>query len=124
MKETDRMLNDRNKRMVRFKSSVRGQLERERDKPASEKSAWNASSGMTESPFGCCRFKRSRNPLHGVTACALILPLLTRTGDRDRPSAVEFRRCPEGVFMNDLESWTKGSLTDSLAVKRMNTLAG
>ncbi|OAV70715.1 hypothetical protein Barb6_01650 [Bacteroidales bacterium Barb6] len=85
LKETDRILNNRNKRMVRFKSSVRGQLERERDKPAGEKSVWNASSDMIESPFGCCRFKRSGNPLHGVTACALILPLLTRTGDRDRP---------------------------------------
>ncbi|OAV66687.1 hypothetical protein Barb6_02538 [Bacteroidales bacterium Barb6] len=92
------MLNNRNKRTVRFKSSIRGQSERERDKPAGEKSVWNASSDMTESSFGCCRFKRSGNPLHGVTACALILPLLTRTGDRDRPSAVEFKRCPEGVF--------------------------
>ncbi|OAV65813.1 hypothetical protein Barb6XT_02248 [Bacteroidales bacterium Barb6XT] len=26
--------------------------------------------------------------------------------------------------MKDLESWTKGSLTDNLAVKKMNTLAG
>ncbi|OAV72867.1 hypothetical protein Barb7_03038 [Bacteroidales bacterium Barb7] len=124
LKETDRILNDRNKRMVRFKSSVRGQLERERDKPAGEKSAWNASSDMMESPFGCCRLKRSGNPLHGVTAYVLILPLLTRAGDKDRPSAVEFKRCPEGVFMKDLESRTKGSLTDNLAVKRMNTLAG
>ncbi|OAV69452.1 hypothetical protein Barb4_01734 [Bacteroidales bacterium Barb4] len=57
-----------------------------------------------------------------MTACALILPLLTRTGDKDRPSG--FKRCLEGVFMKDLESWTKGSLTDNLAVKRMNTLAG
>ncbi|OAV68083.1 hypothetical protein Barb6XT_01183 [Bacteroidales bacterium Barb6XT] len=65
LKETDRILNSRNKRMVRFKSSVRGQLERERDKPAGEKSVWNASSDMTESLLGCCRFKRSGNPLHG-----------------------------------------------------------
>ncbi|OAV64601.1 hypothetical protein Barb4_03955 [Bacteroidales bacterium Barb4] len=77
---------------------------------------------MTESLWGCCRFKRPGNPLHGVTACALILPLLTRTGDKDRPSG--FKRCLEGVFMKDLESWTKGSLTDNLAVKRMNTLTG
>ncbi|OAV67671.1 hypothetical protein Barb4_02370 [Bacteroidales bacterium Barb4] len=124
LKETDRMLNNRNKRTVRFKSSVRGQLERERDKPAGEKSAWNASGDMTESLWGCCRFKRPGNPLHGVTACALILPLLTRTGDKDRPSAVESRRFHEGIFMKDLESRTKGSLTDNPAVKRMNTLAG
>ncbi|OAV70085.1 hypothetical protein Barb6XT_00121 [Bacteroidales bacterium Barb6XT] len=49
LKETDRILNNRNKRTVRFKSSVRGQLKRERDKPAGEKSVWNASSDMTES---------------------------------------------------------------------------
>ncbi|OAV64084.1 hypothetical protein Barb4_04442 [Bacteroidales bacterium Barb4] len=60
-----------------------------------EKSVWNASSDITESLLGCYRFKRSGNPLHGVTACALILPLLTRTGDKDQPSAVEFKRCPE-----------------------------
>ncbi|OAV65814.1 hypothetical protein Barb6XT_02249 [Bacteroidales bacterium Barb6XT] len=84
--------------MVWFKSSVRGQLERERDKLAGEKSVWNASSDMTESLFGCCRFKRPGNPLHGVTAYALILPLLAQTGDKDRPSAVEFKRCLEGVL--------------------------
>ncbi|OAV67121.1 hypothetical protein Barb4_02607 [Bacteroidales bacterium Barb4] len=99
-------------------------MERERNKLASEKSVWNASSDITESLLDCCRFKRPENPLYGVTAYALILPLLARTGDRDRPSEVEFRRCPEGVFMKDLESWTKGNLTDNLVVKRMNTLAG
>ncbi|OAV63873.1 hypothetical protein Barb6_03493 [Bacteroidales bacterium Barb6] len=124
LKEMDKILKKNNKRINRFKLSVRQYLEQERDKLANEKSVWNASSDIIESLFGCHKFKRSRNPLHGVTACVLILPLLTRTGDRGHPSAVGFKHCLEGVFMKDLESWTKDNLTDNLAVKRRKKLAG
>ncbi|OAV75565.1 hypothetical protein Barb7_00809 [Bacteroidales bacterium Barb7] len=122
LKGMDKMLKRNNRRINRFKLSVRQYLERERDRLANEKSVWNASSDIIESLFGCHKFKRSRNPLHGVTACVLILP--TRTGDGGHPSAVGFKRCLEGVFMKDLESWTKDSLTDNLAVKRRKKLAG
>ncbi|OAV65161.1 hypothetical protein Barb6XT_02529 [Bacteroidales bacterium Barb6XT] len=120
LKETDKILKKNNKGIKRFKLSVRQYLEQERDKLANEKSVWNASSDIIESLFGCYKFKRSRNPSHGVTAYVLILPLPTRTGDRGHPSAVGFKHCLEGVFMKDLESWTK----DNLAVKRRKKLAG
>ncbi|OAV67990.1 hypothetical protein Barb6XT_01219 [Bacteroidales bacterium Barb6XT] len=124
LKETDRMLKRKNKRTNRFKLPVRQYLERERDKLADERGVWNASSDIIESLFGCHKFKRSRNPLHGVSAYVLILPLPTRTGGRGHPSAVGFKRCPEGVFMKDSESWTKDNPTDNLAVKRRKKLAG
>ncbi|OAV70852.1 hypothetical protein Barb4_01057 [Bacteroidales bacterium Barb4] len=73
--------------------------------------------------MGGCKFKRPENSSHGATAYVLILPLLVRTSDKDRLSAVRFKRCPEGVFMKDLESRTKGNLTDNLVVKRMNKFA-
>jgi hypothetical protein len=85
---------------------------------------WNASSDIIESTFSKYKFRRSKNPLNGVTSYVLLLPLLTKMGEKDKPSQVNFKASLEKVVMKDLTDWTKDNLTENLAVKRRRKLAG
>jgi hypothetical protein len=88
------------------------------------KTCWHASSDMIESMFGKFKFRRSKNPLNGVTSYVLLLPLLTQTGAKGDPSRVDFKASLEHVFMKDLTVWSKNNLTENLAVKRKDKLVG
>jgi hypothetical protein len=83
----------------------------------------HASSDIIESLFGAYKFRRSKNPLHGVTSYVLLLPLLTRTGKGMEKSRVDFKHALESVSMKDLKQWEMDNLTENLAVKRTHTLA-
>jgi hypothetical protein len=88
------------------------------------KTCWNASSDIIESTFGKYKFRRSKNPLNGVTSYVLFLPLLTKTGAGDKPSQVNFKASLEKVFIKDLTDRSKNNLIENLAVKRRHKMAG
>jgi hypothetical protein len=85
---------------------------------------WHASSDIIESMFGKFKFRRSKNPLNGVTSYVLLLPLLTKMGAKGKPSRIDFKSSLEHVFMKDLTVWAKNNLTENLAVKRKYKLTG
>jgi hypothetical protein len=82
----------------------------------------NASSDMIESVFGSCKFRKSPNPLHGVTAYVLILPLLTKMNASGNGLDTNVKASLENVCMRDLHQWTKEHLTENQTVKRQKKI--
>ena len=97
----------------------------EEEKSKIEKNVtWHASSEILESLFGTYKYRRSKNPLNGVTSYVLLLPLLTRSGEIGNPSSVNYKESLECVFIKDLKHWSDVNLTENLAIKRFIKLAG
>lgn len=104
-------------------SLLTGYFLEEAEKLTSSDTIWNASSDMIESVFGCYKFRRSKNSLHGVTAYVLILPLVTKMKEPEKGLDTNFKENLENVYMRDLYQWTSEYLTENQAIKRRNKLA-
>ena len=72
--------------------------------------------------FGYYKFRKSPNPLNGVTTQILMLPVLTKINSQTGESGIDFKRALEGVFLRDLAEWRSKHLTENLVVKRTKTL--
>jgi hypothetical protein len=53
-----------------------------------------------------------------------MLPLLTEIKKSDNQSDINFKEALECVYMKDLKDRARDNLTENLAVKRKNKLAG
>ena len=116
-------LKGKNKRSTKFAVASIGYLLKEAVKLPNSESIFNASSDIIESVFGCYKFRKSKNSLHGVTAYALILPLTTKMKDSGKGIDTNFKANLEGVYMRELYQWKSNKLTENQAVKRKNKLA-
>lgn len=113
----------KSKRVEKFAVSATNYLVKEAVKLPDSKVIFNASSDMIESAFGCYKFRKSRNALHGVTAYVLILPLLTKMRASGKGLDTNVKANLEEVYMRDLHQWKTDKLTKNQAVKRRNKLA-
>jgi hypothetical protein len=86
----------------------------ERCKFPDTETCWHVSSDIVEFIFGKYKFRRSKDPLNGVTSYVLLLPLLTKMGVKSKPSQIDCKASLKHVFMKDF----KNNLTENLAVKR------
>jgi hypothetical protein len=111
-----------NERMIKIAEQTVGWLREEIRKLPSEKTCWNASSDIIESIFGVYKKRKPPNPLHGVTAFALLLPLHTRIGAKGKVINFDFKNSLESVFMSDIEQWKKEKLTENQVYKRIKKL--
>jgi hypothetical protein len=109
-----------NGRVMKYAASVMEYLREEAVKLKSPDVSIHASSDMIESLFGHYRLRKSPNPLHGVTAYVLVLPLLTRMKEGFKGLDTDFKANLENVYMRDLHRWTKEQLTKNQTVKRKN----
>jgi len=123
IQEIKKCLSHQATRVQRVKSALCAYLEEEKAKIPNEKSRWHCSSDIVESLFGGYKFRRARNPLHGITSYVLVLPLMSAVGHESNPSNINFKEHLENVYMKDLSRWTENVLTDNLAVKRRKILA-
>ena len=112
----------KSKRVEKFAVSATNYLVKEAVKLPDSKVIFNASSDMIESVFGCYKFRKSRNALHGVTAYVLILPLITKMKDSGKGLDTNVKANLEEVYMLDLHQWKIDKLTDNQAVKRRKKL--
>lgn len=113
----------KNKRVKKLLALLTGYLLEEADKLKSSTTIWNASSDMIESVFGCYKFRKSTNLLHGVTSYALILPLITKIKEPEKGLDTNFKANLENVYIRDLYQWERTHLTENQAVKRRKKLA-
>jgi hypothetical protein len=93
-----------------------------RAKLPDEKSVWHVSSDIIESFFGYFKFRKSPNPLYGVTTHIFMLPVLTRSNSKTGESSIDFKRSLEDVFLRDLNDWRNTNLPENLVVKRTELL--
>jgi hypothetical protein len=110
-------------REQRIMELIRKYLQETSDKIVTEKSVWNASSDIIESIFGTYKFRKSKNPLHGITTYVMLLPLMTKVNEDNKLTDVNCKQALETVFLRDLTDWKKKHLTENLAVKRLMKLA-
>lgn len=83
-----------------------------------QEDAWHASSDVIESLFGHLKERKADNPLYGVTAGVLLLPLLTRADPDEKMLDIDFKAALEGVLLSDIELWSKEHLIENQSVKR------
>lgn len=118
-----RLSKSKNKRVKKLLALLTGYLLEEAEKLKSSQTIWHASSDMIESVFGCYKFRKSTNLLHGVTSYALILPLVTKMKESGKGLDTNFKANLENVYIRDLNQWTSTHLTENQAVKRRKRLA-
>lgn len=119
----NKKLKNKNKRVTKFAALVTEYLREEAVKLRSSDTVYNASSDMIESVFGCYKFRKSKNALHGVTAYVLILPLITKMKESGKGLDTNFKANLESVYMRDLHQWARKHLTENQAVKRKHKLS-
>jgi hypothetical protein len=117
-------MKSKSKTVKQVRELISGYSEEEKKKLPEKTSHRNVSSDILESMFGTFKFRRSKNRLNGITAYVLMLPLLTEIKKSDNQSDINFKEALECVYMKDLKDWTRDNLTENLAVKRKNKLAG
>jgi hypothetical protein len=83
---------------------------------------WHISSDVVESLFGHYKTRKSSNPLNGVTAQVMMIPMLTRIDSKTGASNICFKSALESVFLSDLKLWVNDNLTENLTVKRKKIL--
>jgi hypothetical protein len=71
-----------------------------------------------ESLFDYSKSRKSPNSLNGVTRQVLLWPLRTKIDAKTGTSNICFTSALETVFMKDLDTWQRESLTENLTVKR------
>jgi len=110
-------------RVQKVMELIRNYLQETSAKMITEKTVWHASSDIIESIFGTYKSRKSKNPLHGITAYVMLLPLLTKVNEDNRLTDVDCKETLERVFLKDLTDWKNKHLTENLAVKRQMKLA-
>jgi hypothetical protein len=110
-------------RVEQVKLSICNYLREEKEKLQTNNNHWHCSSDIIESLFGVYKFRKSRNPLHGITSYVLVLPVVASVGHEPKSSDLDFKKNLESVFMKDLSLWKDNNLTENLAVKRNKKLA-
>jgi hypothetical protein len=98
-------------------------LNKMKDKLPDEKTIWHISSDIIESSFGYYKFRKSHNPLNGVTTQIFILPLLTKINKKTGKSGFSVKTALENVFLKDLKQWRTNHLSDNMAGARRKLLS-
>ena len=116
-------LNNKGKRASKFAASATAYLREEAAKLPNREVIYNASSDIMESIFGCYKLRKSKNNLAGVTAYALIIPLITKMNDSGKGIDTNFKANLEDVYLRDLYLWKKTNQRKNQAIKYINKLA-
>jgi len=110
-------------RVEQVKTSLCNYLKEEKEKLQTLKNTWHCSSDIIESLFGEYKFRKARNPLHGITTYVLVLPVIAAMGHLPESSNLDFKGKLESVFMSNLTQWKENKLTENLTIKRRSKLA-
>jgi len=110
-------------RVQQVKLSLCKYLEEEKEKLPTSTNTWHCSDDIIESLFGTFKFKKSRNPLNGITPYVLAIPVMAAVGIEPKSSNLNFKGNLENVYMKDLVLWKEDKLTENLTVKRRKKLA-
>ena len=77
---------------------------------------WHISSDIIESLFAYYKFRKSTNPLNGVTTQIFILPPVTKINKKAGRVGFSVKTALENVFLTNLKQWRDNHLTENMAV--------
>jgi hypothetical protein len=85
---------------------------------------WNASTDLIESYYGVYKRRKCPNPLVGVTAFVLLLPVHTRLckNENGQSRSVDFKKCLEDIKLSDIGKWRREKLPENMVAKRIKML--
>ena len=85
-------------------------------KSKNKDTVWHISSDIIESLFGYYKFRKSTNPLNGVTTQIFILPPVTKINKKTGRVSFSVKTALENVFLTNLKQWRDNHLTENMAV--------
>ena len=118
----NRSLMGRGDRPARLVGMMLGYFRKETALFNAEEDAHNVSSDIIESSFGYFKERKSYNRMHGVTGFVMILPLHTKLSALESARNFDFKSCLKRTHSADLKAWSRQSLPENLAAKRMRIL--